>query len=111
MSLLCPKCKLPYLRITASKDIDPGVNYDERSIQIVECRKCKFTEISVYEESRRGALDTEIVHHTGYQVPLGRVANLRQYIKRGMLIDIDALIKKDRSDDYFNSFVIQFVLS
>jgi hypothetical protein len=42
--------------------------WDEIAVQDLRCSSmgCGFRGIAVYEESRRGALDSECVVHTGY---------------------------------------------
>jgi len=63
----CPQCaRLGSLFISARLEIPADAKWDEISLQIVRCRSCGFLGLAVYEESRRGALDSEIVHHIGY---------------------------------------------
>jgi hypothetical protein len=65
----CPNCSLPRsLRIAATIELPPDSRWDEISLQVVRCGACNFAGLAVYEESRRGALDSEIVHHSGYYV-------------------------------------------
>ena len=35
---------------------------------MVECARCGFRAAAVYEESRRGSMDSEAVDHVGYRV-------------------------------------------
>ena len=55
---------------------------DEIAIQIVKCSHCGFAGIAVYEESRRGALDSESFDHTGYHVNAGELKTLEDAIKQ-----------------------------
>ena len=43
---------------------------DEIALQSIACG-CGFHGIAVYEESRRGALDDDSFHHTGYRLDPG----------------------------------------
>lgn len=66
----CPGCMKKDLKITHSMELGPDHRSDERSLQTIECSNCGFKGIAVYEESRRGAFDSESWHHDGYRVPI-----------------------------------------
>ena len=69
MSFACPECGSPgSLRITSSIELPSDSRSDEIALQIVECARCGFRAAAVYEESRRGSLDSEAVDHYGYRV-------------------------------------------
>ena len=69
MAFACPDCGDPAsLRITSSIELPPDRRSDEIALQVVECARCGFRAAAVYEESRRGSLDSESVDHVGYCV-------------------------------------------
>ena len=82
MPFLCPKCSTKSLRITSRIELRPDSRSDEIALQIVECSRCGFAGIAIYEESRRGALDSESTDHTGYRVSPDDLIALRKTIKR-----------------------------
>jgi hypothetical protein len=75
MSFQCPECQ-GALRITARLELPPEI-----TLQIVACQDCGFAGIAVYEESRRGALDSESVDHRGFRIDAGNLAALRKQIR------------------------------
>lgn len=83
MSFQCPACSDPRgLEITSRLELPPDSRSDEITLQTVQCARCSFTGIAVYEESRRGALDDESFHHTGYYVDSGDLKALKSRIDR-----------------------------
>ena len=69
MSFLCPECLSPKsLAVIAWLELPPDSRSDEITLQIVECSRCGFAGLGVYEESRRGALGDESFDHTGYTI-------------------------------------------
>ena len=69
MSFVCPDCLTPgTLEITLSMQLPSDSRSDDISLQVVECSHCGFQGVAVYEESRRGALDSESWDHSGYRV-------------------------------------------
>jgi hypothetical protein len=83
MSFLCPECSTPKsLRITFKLELLSDSRSDEIALQIVECSHCGFAGIAVYEESRRGALDSESFDHTGYRVSADDLKILEETIKQ-----------------------------
>lgn len=66
---VCPKCSaLGTLRITQSITLPPDSRSDDIIIQIVKCGACDFRGAAIYQESRRGSLDSENWEHIGYHV-------------------------------------------
>lgn len=68
MAFECPSCKANALDITLSLEFPSDAQSDEITLQIVNCANCQFQGITVYQESRRGSLDSEAWHHDGYQI-------------------------------------------
>ncbi|HVG45555.1 MAG TPA: hypothetical protein VM890_12530 [Longimicrobium sp.] len=69
MPFACPECGSPgSLRITSSIELPPDSRSDEIALQLVACARCGFRAAAVYEESRRGGLDSEAVDHVGYRM-------------------------------------------
>ncbi len=67
MAFNCPRCDgHATLKINQTLELPPDARWDEITMQSISCRVCGFAGIAIYEESRHGALDSEIVHHTGY---------------------------------------------
>ena len=67
MPFACPKCdQQKSLEIVQSIELPPDSRSDEITLQVVECGRCGFMAAAVYEESRRGALESECCDHTGY---------------------------------------------
>jgi hypothetical protein len=54
------------MSISASIELPSDSRSDEITVQILKCPKCGFAGLGIYEETRRGRLDSEIVHHRGY---------------------------------------------
>jgi hypothetical protein len=55
------------LTITHRLELPPDARSDEITLQVVRCMQCGFEGLAAYEESRRGALDSESWSHTGYE--------------------------------------------
>jgi hypothetical protein len=70
------------LKITARIELPPDSRSDEIALQIVVCSQCRFAGIAVYEESRRGALDSESFTHVGYRASAEDVRRLRRMIQQ-----------------------------
>lgn len=68
MPFRCPDCSAKTLTIVAALELAPDSKWDELTLQTLACPRCSFSGVAVYQESRRGALDAEIVHHDGYPV-------------------------------------------
>ena len=70
MGYLCPECGARgTLRIRESLALPADSRSDEIALQTVACGDCSFTGMAVYEESRRGVLDSECWEHRGFRVP------------------------------------------
>ncbi len=82
MPFVCPECSMGSLNITQKIELPPDSSWDEIAVQIVRCSRCKFQGVAVYEESRRGALDSEIWHHVGYRVGKDALKALRKAIRQ-----------------------------
>lgn len=67
------------LNIVQSIELPPDVRSDEISLQLVSCalNTCGFRDIAIYEESRRGALDSDHWDHTGFHVSSGGFEELQ----------------------------------
>jgi hypothetical protein len=82
MAFRCPQCAQPgVLEIAASIELPPDSRSDEVTLQVVACQRCGFQGLAVYEESRRGALESETWEHTGYRVEPARLASVVQAIE------------------------------
>ena len=83
MSFMCPECSTPRsLKIKAKIELPPDSRSDEITLQVVECSRCRFAGIAVYEESRRGALGSESFSHVGYRVGAKDLRMLKRTIKQ-----------------------------
>jgi hypothetical protein len=81
MAFICPHCtRVGALRIVSRIELPPDSRSDEITLQIVTCAQCGFTGIAVYEESRRGALDSASFSHTGYYAEQNDVASIKRLI-------------------------------
>ena len=78
MSFICPECSGGRMRIAASLELPPDRWWDEITLQVVECPDCGFRGAAVYEESRRGALDSEAWNHRGLRLDEATLRTLIQ---------------------------------
>jgi hypothetical protein len=78
---LCPECGAGELRLIAGLEIDGDSRSDEITVQVAECGSCGVRAAAVYEESRRGSLDSEAWDHTGYRMDADRAAELLALIR------------------------------
>lgn len=76
MSFICPDCSGSCLRIVSSLDLPADGWWDEITLQVVECPDCGFQGAAVYEESRRGALDSEAWNHRGLRLAEAQLRTL-----------------------------------
>lgn len=76
MSFICPDCSGRRLRIASSLELPPDGWWDEIALQVVQCPECGFRGAAVYEESRRGALDSEAWNHRGLRLAEGPLRTL-----------------------------------
>ena len=81
MPFACPECGDPgAMDITSAIELSPDSMWDEIALQLVVCARCGFRAAAVYQESRRGSLDSEAVDHTGYRIPSETAAALAAQI-------------------------------
>lgn len=79
---ICPHCDSPTLAIAQSISLPPDARSDDIDLQIVQCTMCQFAAMAVYEESRRGGLDSDDWNHTGYHVPLSVIEEIASLIRQ-----------------------------
>jgi predicted RNA-binding Zn-ribbon protein involved in translation (DUF1610 family) len=82
MPLICPKCGEGSLKIEEGIELPPDSRSDEITVQILRCNSCGFNGLGVYEESRRGSLDSESIDHRGYHVDSREINDLRNKIRQ-----------------------------
>jgi hypothetical protein len=82
MTFTCPECLASSaLVITNSITLAPDSRSDDIILQVVRCQRCNFRGAAIYEESRRGSLDSESWEHRGYRIAEEALANLVRMIK------------------------------
>lgn len=65
----CGVCKATNaIKVLQTLVLPPDSRSDDIILQVVKCARCGFKGLAVYEESRRGALDSESWSHTAYRV-------------------------------------------
>ena len=67
-AFLCPQCRECSLMISAHLEIPPDRDWDEITLQLVDCANCGLGALGVFHESRRGRLDSDTWSHTGYRL-------------------------------------------
>ena len=77
---LCPDCGNVALSVEQGIELPPNRWSDEIALHTVSCTLCPFRGVAVYEESRRGALNSESWKHFGYHVTESVHALLRNAI-------------------------------
>lgn len=82
MALRCPECRAHGLKVTRRLELAPDYRSDEIALQIIRCVRCGFGGIAIYEESRRGALDSESWSHWGYPASASAVRALEEKMKQ-----------------------------
>lgn len=84
MPFLCPQCSTSHrsLEIKARIELPPDSRSDEITLQVIECSRCGFAGIAVYEESRRGSLDSESSTHVGYRLKTKDLRELERMIRQ-----------------------------
>ena len=69
MFYICPRCLgQGTLEINQSIHLPPDNRSDDVVVQILDCQSCQYRGGAIYQESRRGGLDTESWEHLGYVV-------------------------------------------
>ena len=81
MGFICPRCLSRNLQTTSSIELPSDSRSDEISVQILKCSECDFAGLGVYEESRRGRLDSEKIYHRGYYVNNSLLEKVRKLIR------------------------------
>jgi hypothetical protein len=81
MPFICPSCSISSLIIDSSIELSPDSRSDEISIQLVKCLECNFIGLAIYEESRRGSLSSESLHHHGYYVANTLLSSIKETIE------------------------------
>lgn len=82
MSFKCPECNNKTLKIVDSIEMSPDSRSDEITLQFIRCGSCHFEGLAIYEESRRGALNTESIDHYGYKPDVKDLKEIRSLIRR-----------------------------
>ena len=82
MGFVCPRCHGGSIKITSRIELPPDSRSDEVSVQILRCSKCGFAGLGIYEETRRGRLDSESVHHHGYYMDDSTLASIENMIRQ-----------------------------
>lgn len=78
---VCPGCGAAELRIEAALELGADSVSDEITVQVAACGFCGLTAAAVYEESRRGRLDSDCWSHHGYRLPPERATELLALIR------------------------------
>ena len=81
MSFLCPNCNVESLKIDSSIELPSDSRSDEITLQIVKCSQCRFSGLAVYEESRRGSIDSESIEHRGYYLSKDKINVVKRLIE------------------------------
>ena len=83
MAFVCPKCEMSQaLDIDKSITLPPDSRSDDIILQLVRCGRCGFRAAAVYEESRRGGMDSESWDHRGYYISASELKWLSDMIKQ-----------------------------
>ena len=78
---VCPECGAGELKIAAALELPADSMSDEITVQVAACGSCGVRAAAVYEESRRGRLDSDCWIHAGYLIPADRAAELLALIQ------------------------------
>ena len=79
MALVCPDCRGLGLVISHALEL-PDSRSDEITLQIVHCAACGLEALAVYEESRRGGFDSDLVDHRAHAAAPELVSAVRKMI-------------------------------
>ena len=82
MGFQCPECNNKTLEIIKGIELPPDARSDEITLQVIRCGGCNLEGIAIYEESRRGALDSETIDHYGYTLDGKELKSIISLIKR-----------------------------
>ena len=80
MSFVCPECRGASLEIGPRMQLPSDSRSDDISVQVVQCARCDFRAVAIYEESRRGASD--LWQHFGYHLAADDINALVAMIER-----------------------------
>lgn len=81
MAFYCPQCRTGgTLNIERVLELPADSRSDEIAVQLVACVVCGFRGAAVYEESRRGRLDSDCYEHSGLELPREEYEALRGLI-------------------------------
>ena len=78
----CPKCQDRKLEAHPTKvlQLDGDAWSDEISLQLAVCQSCCQQFVLVYQESRRGSLDSDCFSHEGYWLDSQTAAELERWV-------------------------------
>ncbi len=82
MGFHCPACKNKSLKINEWIELPVDARSDEITLQVISCGICNFNGLAVYEESRRGSLDSEMIDHYGYTLDRRELKEIKSLIIR-----------------------------
>lgn len=82
MKFVCPQCRGVSMKINESIELPPDSRSDEIAVQTLKCLTCGFNGLGVYEESRRGNLDSEPVDYRGYYVDDCTIVSIEKMIEQ-----------------------------
>ncbi len=78
--LVCPDCGAATLEIVEKIELGADERSDEHDLQLLKCSSCGMNAIGEYEESRRGPLDEDRFHHTGFRIDAKAMQTLRRAV-------------------------------
>ena len=79
---ICPRCRGGSMKINSSIELPPDSHSDEITVQTLKCSKCGFAGLGIYEETRRGRLDSESFYHRGYYVDDSTLDSIEKMIRQ-----------------------------
>lgn len=80
-AFICPHCQKPTLEIRAGADLPPDSRDDEIILQSIHCTSCQAAGLAIYQESRRGAEDSEHWSHTGHWLAPEIAQNWHEFLE------------------------------
>ncbi len=82
LQFVCPRCSGVSMKISSSIELPPDSRSDEINVQTLKCSKCGFVGLGIYEETRRGRLDSESFCHCGYYMDDFTLASIEKMIRQ-----------------------------
>jgi hypothetical protein len=82
MTIQCPTCKPVAMHLVRSMELPPDSRSDEVTLSLYECGRCGCRAATVYEESRRGAMDDDSYHVDGFLLAEADYDLLRRIVGR-----------------------------